>query len=286
MQQTEQMTVLVTVKAYPQLSRRHGESVCVAGIRDHGDGSLSWVRLFPVFFRHLATEDQFRKYQYVDLRARKETGDPRPETYRPDGDSIEPGEHLKSKGQRLTRRRAAVEAVLSGSMCEVQRRSRDTGGSLGAFRPAEVLDVKAVPAEASDWIPEAKERFDAEERQLDLLDPHKEPKQPIDKIPYDFKYVYRCHDPNCATRSTPHQQTIIDWEAGALYRNLRGRGDDDATAVEKVRGQFLHDLCGDDRDVVFFTNNAKRHPSVFMILGVFSPKKPTTTVEPQVSLFP
>lgn len=189
MRQPEQVTVLVAVKAYPQLSRRHGESVCVAGIRDHGDGSLSWMRLFPVYFRHLATNDQFKKYQYVGLRARKDISDPRPETYYPDADTIRPGEHLDSKGSGLARRRAAIEGILSESMCELQRRSRETGASLGAFRPAEVLDVKADPAEEPDWKPEAKERFAAAEHQLDLLDPDKEPKQPIDKVPYDFKYV-------------------------------------------------------------------------------------------------
>lgn len=283
--QLERMTVLVTVKAYPQLSRRHGESVCVAGMRQHGDESLSWVRLFPVHFRDLATDEKFKKYQYVDLAAREDTGDPRPETYRPDVDSIRPGEYLDSRSRELSRRRAAVEAVLSNSMCEVQRRSRDTGASLGAFRPAEVLDVEAVPAQEPDWKPEAKERFHADERQLDLLDPDKEPRQPIDKVPYDFKYVYRCEDPGCAARGSPHQQTIIDWEAGALYRNLRCRGDDEATAVEKVRGKFRDELCGSDRDVVFFTGNAKRRPNVFMVLGVFSPKNDSTAVEGQGTLF-
>jgi hypothetical protein len=48
----EQMTILVTVKAYPVLSDAHGECICVAGVRVD-DGPSRWVRLFPVPFRDL-----------------------------------------------------------------------------------------------------------------------------------------------------------------------------------------------------------------------------------------
>jgi len=42
----QRVQVLVTVKAYPQLSHRSGEVVCVAGVRLGGDRS-EWIRLFP-----------------------------------------------------------------------------------------------------------------------------------------------------------------------------------------------------------------------------------------------
>jgi hypothetical protein len=45
----EQATVLVTVKAYPGLSVRRGETVCVAGVRIDG-GPPRWMRLYPVAF--------------------------------------------------------------------------------------------------------------------------------------------------------------------------------------------------------------------------------------------
>lgn len=275
------MSVLITVKAYPQLSRRRGETVCVAGLRDLGE-RFSWTRLFPVRFRDLQEDKQFRKYQFVHLTARKDQSDARPETYTPDLDSIEAGEFLESKGHGLQRRRQAIESVLTYSMCAVQRRSREDGTSLGAFRPAEVYDVEAEPVQR-DWTPEARARAQSDRDQLDLLDPDKEPKEPVDKIPYDFKYLYRCHDSDCSNRSTPHRQTIIDWEIGALFRNLRRRGDDEKTAVEKVRQKFLDELCGQNRDTVFFTGNAKRYPNVFMILGVWSPS--TTGDDRQEKLF-
>ncbi len=39
--------ILVTVKTYPTLSRKYGETVCTAGIGEDG----TWIRIYPVPFR-------------------------------------------------------------------------------------------------------------------------------------------------------------------------------------------------------------------------------------------
>ena len=44
---TEKHRILVTVKTYPTLSRKYGETVCTAGVRADG----TWVRIYPVPFR-------------------------------------------------------------------------------------------------------------------------------------------------------------------------------------------------------------------------------------------
>ena len=46
----EVKNVLVTVKAYPNLSRKYGETVCVAGI---DLDSKQWIRLYPIPFTRL-----------------------------------------------------------------------------------------------------------------------------------------------------------------------------------------------------------------------------------------
>ena len=75
--------VLITVKTYPTLSRKYGETVCTAGVREDG----SWVRIYPVPFRRLNEEQQYRKYDWLEARLVRNTSDPRPETFRP---SIQP----------------------------------------------------------------------------------------------------------------------------------------------------------------------------------------------------
>jgi hypothetical protein len=46
--------VLITAKTYPTLSRKYGETVCTAGVREDG----TWVRIYPVPFRRLSEEQQ------------------------------------------------------------------------------------------------------------------------------------------------------------------------------------------------------------------------------------
>jgi hypothetical protein len=52
--------VLITVKTYPTLSRKYGETVCTAGVREDG----TWVRIYPVPFRRLNEEMREATKQY------------------------------------------------------------------------------------------------------------------------------------------------------------------------------------------------------------------------------
>lgn len=73
--------ILITVKTYPTLSKKYGETVCTAGLRLDG----SWIRLYPVPFRRLEDIERYQKYQWVECRVAKQPNDHRPESYRPVG---------------------------------------------------------------------------------------------------------------------------------------------------------------------------------------------------------
>ena len=66
--------VLITVKTYPTLSRKYGETVCTAGIRADG----SWVRIYPVPFRRLEEKEQYKKFDWLDLDLVRESLGPAP----------------------------------------------------------------------------------------------------------------------------------------------------------------------------------------------------------------
>ena len=53
-QETKQ--VLITVKAYPNRSKKYGETVCVAGVDMH---THQWIRLYPIPYRDLEKEKKF-----------------------------------------------------------------------------------------------------------------------------------------------------------------------------------------------------------------------------------
>ncbi len=254
--------VLITVKTYPQPSMKYEETVCVAGI---DMDSLQWVRLYPVQFRALPFEQQFRKYDIVSLYLKKHPQDSRPESYRPDYDSLAVEGSLPAGGD-WHERRTIVEPTASASMCAIQMEHQTTNKSLGCFRPAEVLDF-IVEDDSPRW--EGKQRSALQ--QLSLFETGR---QPLEKVPLKFSYRYRCTDRACAG----HRQTLLDWEAYQLYRNLKAKGDSIATIRQKIREKFLEDLCGPSKDTMFFVGNHSTHPASFMVLGVFYPPRREPTL--------
>lgn len=82
----EQARVLVTVKATPQPSASYGDTSCIAGSRID-QGEPSWIRLYPVAFRWLDGDSQFKKYDVIELEVRRRDSDTRKESYSPTQDS-------------------------------------------------------------------------------------------------------------------------------------------------------------------------------------------------------
>ncbi len=95
--------ILITVMTYPHPSKGYQELVCTAGINENKE----WVRLYPVDYRYRERNQQFRKYQWIeaDLQKADPKKDNRPETYRPNLESIKIlGEPLSTKNEWRERR--------------------------------------------------------------------------------------------------------------------------------------------------------------------------------------
>jgi hypothetical protein len=255
----QQISLVVTVKAYPAVSRKYREAVCVAGIRTDTP-EPEWVRLFPVTFRDLPFTQRFKKYQEITLEASRHETDKRPESFRPNLDSLQVGGWLDSK-RGWSKRRPLVDPLEVESMCELLRRQRAHGTSLGVLRPAEVIDFEIEP-DADEWDRDKQAAL----AQPSLLFPEK---QELVKIPYRFRYRYRCSDPTCPT----HRQSIIDWELAQSYRAWTRYGEPER--LEKLKAKWLNEMCHADKDTRFFVGNQHLYPEAFLVLGVFWPPKQT-----------
>ncbi|MBE7518992.1 MAG: hypothetical protein HS107_07060 [Thermoflexaceae bacterium] len=262
---SEQLQLLVTVKAYPALSRKHGEVVCVAGVRTDTERP-EWVRLFPVPFRDLPFDQRFTKYQIITVECRRPSTDRRPESYQPDPDTLVLGETLPAGGT-WPERRALIEPLTVESMCWIQAQQKVDGTSLGVFRPAEVLDFEMEP-EPEDWDP-GKLGIAS---QPSLFFPGK---KGLQKIPYRFRYVYRCSESDCGT----HSQSIVDWELAQSFLSW-GHRYSRPVLLERIREKWLGDLCGPDKDTMFYVGNQHQHPESFLVLGVFYPKHGIKEAQP------
>lgn len=131
------------------------------------------------------------------------------------------------------------------------------GISLGVFRPREV-GFRLTAAEP--W-PESKA---APADQLVLFE---QDLAPLEWVPLDFRYRFRCSDEDCPT----HDMGLKDREAGASYRKFLRKYGDHAVR-DKLRERWYDSVFAPDRAVHFFVGNIAAHPRTFMLLGLFYPK--------------
>lgn len=262
----ESIDILPVVKAYPALSKTYGEVSCVAGVQLTADGPR-WIRLYPVPFRSLEEPRQFAKYQLIRLAAAAHSGDLRPETRRPNRDSIELIGAPIPTTDGWRQRRRFVEPLMAESMCEVQRRQRADGTSLAVFRPKSVLDIVIEPADVNAEKRAIGRAWAAQTSLLDGLGAEERVHQlrELEVVPWTFKYHYICSDPGCNS----HRQSIIDWEIVGTYRKVRNRPD----WQERMKRRWLGELCSPDRDTAFFVGNQHQHPRSFLVLGVWWPPR-------------
>ena len=129
--------ILVTVKTYPTLSRKYGELVCTAGLREDG----SWVRIYPVPFRRLSEAEQYSKYDWVEWELARNNSDYRPESFRPinSGDFQSVG-HVGTANEWRERKKTCsgeYESIQSSGRHNSSRQGqRDVARSIQADRSA------------------------------------------------------------------------------------------------------------------------------------------------------
>jgi hypothetical protein len=248
--------MLVTVKAYPSISTKYGEAICVAGVR-LDTPEPEWIRLFPVSFRDLPRRQQFKKYEVIRVLAKKHTTDKRAETWRPHQDSIERVRPQIKPGGAWLERRRYVEPLIGPSMCELNkgRVGNGAGPSLGLVRPRRVISV--LVAEEDDWSLGQR----AMAGQGNLLTAKTE----LEKPGHAFSYSYECEDAGC----NGHKQKIVDWELGEAYRSWGQSGYD---PVREVKRRWHGTMCDPKRELMFFVGDQHRRPGKFLVLGTFYPE--------------
>jgi hypothetical protein len=262
----EVLKLLITVKTYPIPSSKYDELVCTAGVSETGE----FVRIYPVNFRDLPYSKQYRKYQWIEVHAKKHTGrDSRKESYRPNCDTLQIlGEPIPTTKGDWSARGRYVLANRAASMEELHDQQSSDKTSLGIIRPRQVTDL-VISEDDADW----KAGFLAALKQSRIWDDREVTKQPPRKVPFKFSYRFECDDSRCKG----HRMMIEDWEVGALYWRLIDKGATPQEAALGVKDKFLGTLCSDKNDTHFYVGTILAHPKSWVVIGVFYPKKPTTS---------
>lgn len=264
--------ILILCKTYPSPSARYVETSCVAGMDESGQ----LLRLFPVPFRLVSDDQQFRKWQWITARVRKPPEDRRPESYRISVDTIEiEGEPLSKRDSWLERRKAIAQVPVYESFADLERARQERGVTLGLLRPARLVDLEITKAASPEWTQEEIDKLMQAQRQGTLFDQDAEQRslRLLKKLPYDFYYLHADKDDKMV------RHKLVDWEAGALYWNVHRKPDWQAL----FRHKFLTEFS--TRETLFLMGTIHRFPDQWLIVSVLYPPKPPAEAAGQALLF-
>lgn len=226
------------------------------------------MRLYPLPLRSMPTERQIRKWQWIELDTLPPTNDQRPESRRPDWDSIQIVSRLDPQRDR-EERRAWVDKLSIRSLAGWEASYEVDKTSLGVFVPRRVLGIEHE-FEAEEWTSEEKAKLS----QMNLF---ADAPARLEKIPYRFRYVVEDED------GKVRRLSIRDWELGELFRKMRDQHGPEQ-AVEKVKQKFFDQMCAADKDTRFFVGTMYPY-NQWMVIGVFWPPRRKDDLVRQGSLF-
>lgn len=256
--------ILITVKTYPTLSNKYGETVCTAGIRENG----TWIRLYPVPFRRLQEAEQYSKYDWVECEVKRQTSDPRPESFRPvNQEELKAVSHIDTSDEWRERRHLLLKtAQVHTRLDELIEGAKANRLSLAVFKPTKILDFY-WEEDSRDWDPDKVRQMREQYSQLNLFEDNawRNTFSLIPKLPYTFSYKFED-----ATGRTSELQ-VLDWEAGALYWNcLKSSDGNELQALGKVRMKYLDEFV--KKDLHFFLGTTQQFhfiaPNPWVIIGV------------------
>ena len=273
----EKKRVYIVVKTYPTISEKYAELVCTAGILEDG----SWIRLYPMPFRLLNNDQKYPKFVWVDIEVERHTADFRPESYRPNLQSlvVEP----KADKVNWDERRNIIlnNQKTYTNKHELLSKKKSDNTSLAVFKPTKIVDF-IIETDNRGWDSEKLASLHNQSQQLNLFQTPEEIEaefKVVQKVPYKFSYKFEDDVGEISTLM------IEDWEIGMLYFNcLKGADGNEKIAIAKVKEKYFDYFL--TRDTHFFLGTTKRFhnvaPNPFIIIGVFYP--PIPPQEQQINL--
>ncbi len=261
--------ILITVKTYPILSTKYDELVCTAGLDEQGN----WYRLYPIPFRKIDYDKRYKKYQWIEIKIKKNTRDFRPESYKPiDFDKLKLCEFINTdKGYWRRRKKIVLKKIcfdISKLIKEAKNKKICT--SLAVFKPKEIIDFK-IEEDKREWDQKKIKLLEEKAKQLNLFSTSENPFEIVQKLPYKFSYTF------IDKKDVSSTLMIEDWEIGQLYWNcLKRNNGDEKKACEDVKMKYFNDFAK-TKDIYLYLGTTRQFhfmaPNPFLIIGTFHPKK-------------
>ena len=254
----EKKRVLVTVKAYPEKSKKYGPVVCVMGLTEEGE----WIRLYPITMDVFSGKDKLRKYDWIEVECKKADEKlNRKESYKIRNGSLKIIDRSLSTGKVRGKvnwhgRNELILKHVSPSLEFLKDKFDEDRTSLGLIKPVEVID----------FIRKGK---------LQIYQDNKVFQQSlfgtgmpvVEEIPHLFSYRFRCS--GCVEKKE-HNIQCEDWELFESYRSWGQRYQDVNVLWEKLYQKYYTDML--DKDLYFYVGTFSQYPT-WLIIGLYYPPK-------------
>jgi hypothetical protein len=269
--------ILILCKTYPSPSAKYSETSCVAGLDE--DGAL--IRLYPIPFRLISDEQQFKKWQWVTAKVQKSRNDHRVESHQLFVDTLScDGEQLSTGNNWQDRRHYLANIPIFTSFTDIEKARQASGVTLALLRPSRIVSLEIKKTENPEWTDEELEKLIRLQSQGDLFDQRERRYvTKLRKLPFDFYYHFECI--TCDGTELVRKK-IVDWEIGALYWKLVKSHKDrwEAPFCDKLEKSLP------TRDLMFLLGTIHRFPDQWLIISLIYPPKQQPSQAAQGLLFP
>jgi hypothetical protein len=257
----EKKRILVTAKAAPESSTRHGDSVCTAGITDDGE----FIRLYPITLGLFQRGKGPRKFDWIEVECqksdemlgRKESYKVRENTIR----IIDRGLNQPKKGHvDWAARNEILMPLKANSIEDLERAFGEDHTSLGFVKVGELQDFYKTQdlREEEQVIHKVMQSILDVEYGTERLTAL----ETLNQIPHIFRYKFTCQGSACHR----HDMTCEDWELFQSCRQWPKRYGDQTW--EMLKDKFYTKMK--QSDLHFFMGTESRYGR-WLIIGLYYP---------------
>jgi hypothetical protein len=138
---TRRARLLILCKTYPSPSSQYVETSCVAAMEETGQ----LVRLYPVPFRLMQDEAQFKKWQWIEADVEKARKDRRPESQQIRVDNLQVSGDVLSTANDWAARRGWLDRLHLYTIFEGLEGTRASHGvTVGLLKPEQILSLEMM----------------------------------------------------------------------------------------------------------------------------------------------
>lgn len=257
--------LLILAKTYPNPSMNYCETSCVAAINEQGE----LRRLYPIPFRHLEKDKQFKKWQWIHTKIEK-SSDKRPESHNIDTLCLSTGETVPTDGNWSQRLRL-IDHQIYPSFRKLEECRKEGICSMGFVRPSNV-SFTLVKRNEPDW---SEKELTYLQRQ-GLFDSNNQiSRKLLKKVPYEFRYSFVDETEN---GPETYDFMITDWEISQFFWMCQNRYGN--SWEEFFRKKMEIELPS--KDLILMMGTMHRFQDQWLIIGIVYPpkRKPGEAIQP------